>query len=452
MNYSIRLAIAAVLFTGTAQAQQGGIVATTIPAQASAPVASTNGFGYSYSDDPFSGKKVQDLKSREVSHEISIPKGAEIFLENTSRPVQFKTWDQPKVKIVATAYFENETKLSDEELLEKMNISLKVLGSSVKIKSGSGNRGSFTVAGQQVYNLSGTISLSSPEVIVAGKPSTSIKRNIIIYVPAGSKVDIESRYSDLELPTGINEAVIDISNGNLEAENLNKLRLRSRYSNANIGDVKEAEVEFANGRFTAKNVDDLDIESKYSTIEMASAKKIVLSSTNDEFEVEDVTDIRGRKNYGNLRITRLAGSIEIDGSNADIKVRNVGAAVKLIKIDNRYADIRIPLRNNKNYSVDFAGNYSSVYGDFEKKAVLDSIAVKEVKPVTTAGTLAPAANARLQASSSDLEAVTVNGMRVRNVFSATGSGYGPSKFTATVGDGKGLNIQLKCQNCTVDFK
>ena len=59
----------------------------------------------------------------------------------------------------------------------------------------------------------------------------------------------------------------------------------------------------------------------------------------------------------------------MDGSNADVKIRNVGANVKLIKINNRYADIRIPLRDMKNYAVDFLGSYSTVYGDFERKAV-----------------------------------------------------------------------------------
>jgi len=28
----------------------------------------------------------------------------------------------------------------------------------------------------------------------------------------------------------------------------------------------------------------------------------------------------------------------------------------------------------------------------------------------------------------------------------------PSHFTASGGDGKGLKIDIKCQNCTVDFK
>jgi hypothetical protein len=51
---------------------------------------------------------------------------------------------------------------------------------------------------------------------------------------------------------------------------------------------------------------------------MAAAKKLVLRSTNDEYEIEEAGEVRGRKNYGNLRITKLNNSLEVDGSNADV--------------------------------------------------------------------------------------------------------------------------------------
>jgi len=440
-------------------------------------IAVVNGFGFETRNI-----NQEDLKSKEVSQEINMPKSGEIYIENSSRSIQVKTWDQQKVKVVTTAYFEKESTLTDAEWFEKMGISLKALGSSVKIKSGATSFGSYsyTTGGQ-------TVAMGYPSTIVKSgtisRYGNTNKKVLTIYVPTGSKLDIETKYSEVQLPAGIGDVLLDITNGSFEAENLNKLRLRSKYSNANLRDIKEAEIEFANGRFTANNIDDLEIESKYSTIEMASAKKIKIVSTNDEFEVEDVTDIRGRKNYGNLRITRLAGSIEMDGSNADVKIRNVGANVKLIKINNRYSDIRIPLRDMKNYAVDFMGSYSTVYGDFERTAVepteeekkeyanlgqstmtatgtlsklgstggllsstgtigtINSIPAQPTKPANTAGTLSGGT------ISGTLAPTTVLGYSTLSRGSST-----PLKFIATIGNGSGLKVQMKCQNCTVDFK
>lgn len=428
----------------------------------------TNGFSY----DNYSVNQ-EDLKSKEVSQEINMPKNGEIYIENNSRSIQIKTWDQQKVKVVTTAYFEKESTLTDEEWFEKMGINLKALGSSVKIKSGAAAFGSYTYAtgGQHLAIEFPTTTVKSG---TTNRYGNAAKKLLTIYIPVGSKLDIETKYSEIQLPSGIGDVLLDITNGNFEAENLNKLRLRSKYSNANLRDIKEADIEFANGRFTANNIDELDIESKYSTIEMASAKKIKLVSTNDEFEVEEVTDIKGRKNYGNLRITRLSGSIEMDGSNADVKIRNVGSNVKLIKINNRYADIRIPLRDIKNYAVDFLGSYSTVYGDFEKTAVEPTEEEKKEytsliqSMINTSGTAKistingmtainiPAQPSKESAPSGTIKAETMSGTVAPTVVQGypafRGINTTPSKFTANVGNGSGLKVQIKCQNCTVDFK
>jgi len=401
--------------------------------------------------------KPEDLKSKEVSKEISIGKSSDIYIENTSsRGIVVKTWDQPKVKVSTVVYYDGESKLTDEEWLEKINLSLKTLGSSVKIKSGgvgSSFGGAYTIYSD---NLRYTTSGGGVAVFNANGQNigtdAKLKRVITITVPSGSKLDIETKYSDVQLPAGITEATVDISNGNLEADNLDKLTLRSKYSNANVGNIKTAELEFANGRFSAKDVDDMDVESKYSTIEMASAKKISLRSTNDEYEIEEAGEVTGRKNYGNLRITKLNGSMEVDGSNADIKVRKVGPSLNHIKIDNRYADIRIPLKEVKNYSVSFSGPYSSVYGSFEKVPVTTPETKSDAKEGSTAATTTINSTAPQAASLNRLNTMIADVNRVRVGSWSDGIGNGPTRFTAAVGDGKGLKIDMKCQNCTVDFK
>jgi len=394
----------------------------------------------------------EDLKTKEVSKEVSVPKGGEIYIENASRNIIIKTWDQPKVKVTTTVYYDGESKLTDDEWLEKVNLSLKTLGSSVKVKSGSIGGSSFYSSGSGAFTYYGSGGSGSGVAVFNGTgqnvgTKANTKRIVTVTIPAGSKLDLESKYADVSVPAGITDASIDITNGNLEAENLGKLVLRSRYSNVNVGDIKNAEIEFTNGRFSAKTINDLDIDSKYSTIEMATVDKVLMRSTNDEYELEEAGDIRGRKSYGNLRITKLNNSIDIEGSNADIRIRKTGTALNQIKIDDKYADIRIPLRDVKNYSVDFTGSYSSVYGNFEKKISQAVSAAEKSENKTTKETQAVDARGVLRAG-------TIAGIVTNPRMGSIGwrDDNSPNLFTATVGDGKGLKIVMKCQNCIVDFK
>lgn len=396
--------------------------------------------------------KDEDLKTKEVSKEVSVPKGGEIYIENASRNIIIKTWDQPKVKVTTTVYYDGESRLTDDEWLEKVNLSLKTLGSSVKVKSGSIGGSSFYSSGSGGFTYYGPGGSGSGVAVFNGTgqnvgTKANTKRIVTVTIPTGSKLDLESKYADISVPAGITDASVDITNGNLEAENLGKLVLRSKYSNVNVGDVKNAEIEFTNGRFSAKTISDLDIDSKYSTIEMAAVDKVVMRSTNDEYELEEAGDIRGRKSYGNLRITKLNNSIDLEGSNADIKIRKVGTALNQIKIDDKYADIRIPLRDVKNYSVDFTGGYSSVYGNFEKKVSQATTAAEKSENKTTKEAQA------VEEKAAVLNSIAVAGRPTApRMLTGWRDDNSPNLFTATVGDGKGLKIVMKCQNCTVDFK
>lgn len=382
-----------------------------------------------------------DLKSKEVSVEIEASKASGIYVENTQRSIQIKTWDQPKVKVTTTIYYEGEgSKISDAEWFEKLNISVKSLGSSIRIKSGTvSSSGSYTLNGNSYAWNSGTggVAIFNSDGQNIGAKS-DVKRYVTIYMPATNKLDIESKYADVTIANNIGKLNADITNGNLELQDVNTFMLRSKYANVSAGNIKNAEIEFINGRFNAKDIEDLDIDTKYSTIEITSAQKVNLVSTNDEYEFDELGTLQGRKNYGNLRITKLIRSIDMDGTNADVKVRTILASVDVIKFDNKYADIRLPLRNLKNYTVKYNGPYSNVYANFEKKPWVgkdekitkgekDDEMTKEVD----------------KAVKSAMKIVARYGDQSENT---------DSKFTATVGDGKGTKIDIKCQNCTVDFK
>lgn len=372
-----------------------------------------------------------DLKSKEVSQEISTSKTPDVFISNTSRNIIIKIWDQPKVKVTTTVYFEGEGKLSDEEWFEKMNLSLKTMGGAVKIKSGNVSGGSYTINGNSFgWTGQGGVAVFNGEGLNIGTRSNT-KRLVTIYIPAGSKLDVESKYADVQVSGSVGTANIDLANGNLDAENFSKLMLHSKYSNVSVGNLAYAEIEFMNGRFSAKNIDDADLDTKYSTIEAVLVKKAVFRSTNDEYEFEEAQDLRGRKNYGNMRITRLSSSFELDGTNADIKIRNIDAGANLIKIDNKYADIRLPLKQVKNFNIRYNGAFSSVYGNFEKTAIPDESKKAEKKDNATTG---------------NTHSRFIQGIMAQELETIE------NRFTASGGDGKGLKIEMNCQNCTVDFK
>jgi hypothetical protein len=203
--------------------------------------------------------------------------------------------------------------------------------------------------------------------------------------------------------------------------------------------VKEGQVELSNGRFKINNAETLDLDTKYATVEMNKVNELVMHSTNDQYDIEEASDVSGRKNYGNLRITLLKKALDVEGSNADIKLRTIAPTTETVKIINKYGDLRLPVKNISNYAVEFEGSYNTVYAPFEKKPMpktstastgTNGTAVSTAAVTKPAGQSADDCNCEVNTSSSN------------------------SNFTASVGDTKGkhTSFKIKCSSCTVDFK
>jgi len=350
------------------------------------------------------------LVEKQISVEIPVTHLTNIIIENNNRPIEVKTWSESKVKIsVASSVFQGSN--NSFQSLDAMNVYPKLLGNSLIIKANainnaSANSSKDAAIGENNWTFENDI---------------SIKKTVTIYLPRENKLSIESKYADVSVTDYLKRLNVDITNGSLELGKINSLKLRSKYANVSINEVQNGEIDFINGKLSIQNLGEVDLDTKYSTVEIGNAKKINFKSTNDEYELEDIAILEGSKNYGNLRISKLTESIQLDGTNADIKIKYIGSQTKSIWIDNKYADLRIPLKNIKNFDFSYDGTYSTIYKNFA------------------------------------VYANTINGSNNSNISSLedskiTTGDLQNSKFKANVGTGKDAKIEIKCQNCTVDLK
>lgn len=410
-NYTFLIAILYLINIANAQNTKTRTVTTT---------GTSNGKTYIIVDD---NDDNESKKSKVVSMLLDVTDNTDLMIENTTRTIVIKTWKESKIKISTTVLYDGESKLSDAEWFGKLNINSKmtIKGNKtfVKIKSGLVGSYNYAEAGEDLAVFNGNGEQTS---IVRNQ-----KRTIEITIPISTSLDIDTKYADLQVDNNINEAKINITNGNLEMQDAASLVVRSKYSNINVGDVANAEIEITNGKFSSKNIATLDIDSKYSSVETGNVATANIISTNDSYEMEEIATFTGRKNYGSLRIEKLNQSFEFEGTNADVKIKTVASTVKVITIDNKYSDIRLPLKQVSNYVLRFDGMYSTVYGSFEKKKWEDAKENNE-KPVTNTSKNRYASRVDTDDCSCD------------------------SKFIATVGNNSGAKINIKCQNCTVDFK
>jgi hypothetical protein len=386
--------------------------------------------------------RAQRTFTKEISQEVAASKGSLIRIVGNSRKLTIKSWEQPKLKVTVELISDSSgVSMANEKWFEDLGISIKPFSTRVDIFTTSFSPTRKMPA--KVYNPGEKKPITADKRITKtpamqkgeyypGRARYDI-RSMTVTVPAGAKLDLENKYGDVVIAMNLEEARLEISNGTLDAQDIKKLTLTSDFCNANLGNLGKAEVEFYNGTFRALNIDDLDMDSRSSTIEYEKGNYAYLRSQTDEVSIREINKVDGRKVYGSIKVDQLNGSFDLEGNNVDVKFRNISPAVSLIRIDNKYADLRLPVKDLKNYFVDFTGYYSTVFAGFQKQVIKEDEAKEDV--------------------SADKEKPKVFETKRSQPGMPIGE-LAPHRFTGTVGDikGKHTRIELTCNSCTVDFK
>ncbi len=411
--------------------------------------------------------QAQQTLTKEITQEVPSQKGSLIRIVTSSRKVAIKSWDQNKVKVTMELVYDTslaKKTRTDAEWFEDLGVNIKPFSNRVDILTSSTSAAfskTYRASGNDVIvygqgnvkhktvpatTFNGVQYRSLDEVTVKGLKGTIAVRVMSIMVPTGCKLDIENKYGDVVIGMNVDEAKLEINNGALDAQDIKDLKLTGNYCNANLGNIDKAEVEFTNGTFRAQNINDLDMDSKSSTIEYEKGNYLYVRSQADNYTIDAIDKVDGRKVYGSFKIDQLNNSFDLEGNNVDIKFRNIGPDVTLIKINNKYGDVRLPVKNLKNYYVDFIGNYSTVFAPFQKEVVKEEEEKKDEKKEGDGETT----------TTTRVKDVVVTGY-AQNYRKGGASGVGevaPRHFTSAVGDTKGKHtrIELTCHSCTVDFK
>ena len=323
----------------------------------------TRGIGRQYSKKLIEQEKYfDDLKkadgktygNKELAVEYTITANTEIYIDNNSRTIEVKTWDEPKVKLVTKVFFDGAaTAVNTAAWLEKLKISSTQFGNSLRIRTDYLNYGvnSNNSSGVEIYSIDGQYL----------KTEANKNKIITIYFPKQNKLHVETKYANFAISSFIKNASIDVISGNLELNNVTLLNLRSKYSNVTIDEVQNGEIDFINGSLEVGILGDVEVETKYSTVEIGVANKLILKSTNDEYTIDEVNVFEAIKEYGSCRVNKLTEVIQFDGINADCRIKQIMATIKSINIDNKYATIKIPLKQVESFVFNYDGLYSSIY-------------------------------------------------------------------------------------------
>lgn len=189
---------------------------------------------------------------------------------------------------------------------------------------------------------------------------------IIVSIPEHTTFNIYNAYSDVVVNPGFGEMTAVLKGSTLSLPDGNHLKLEAENSTVSVGNCKTAQIDFKNGTLSGGSIDRLYIKSVTSTIDYAGGSYAQVDSEGDKINIDSLREADVIKKFGHLQIDRLTGGIQMKGENADLRILQTTDNLKNIEVINAFANVQIPLRFLKGYTVRFTGEHSTCFAPFEK--------------------------------------------------------------------------------------
>ncbi|RZJ80690.1 MAG: hypothetical protein EOO20_25770 [Chryseobacterium sp.] len=324
--------------------------------------------------DSIRQKKLE--RRKEVFVQIQVKPGQTIYIKQLPADLIVRTSKENIVKLVTTVDPEDNDNRTNQEWFTEMKISLTSGNSGVliqKIPSTQTVTVQTTGIGKvtATTTATGVVSVTTNDKIngprgVYGLATANKKTNspIIIYIPATSKLDIENRYNNIRVENDLVFLNADLSNTDLDLESVDKAIIINRYGSVKAKMIREADINLTSCRFITDNMEKLVITSKYSTIKTGRAGVTDMNSTSDQYVLGEVDALQAQKKFGKLTINELQQSIVFAGASADLKIQNINPAATLIQVENKYADVSLPVKLIPDFELNFKGQHSKVFTSF----------------------------------------------------------------------------------------
>jgi hypothetical protein len=356
-------------------------------------------------------------RSRQLSMEISCFDGDTVYINNNNKKVVINIAPHQRLKLSTALVYKRAMDEQDPVILKRMGIEFNRTATRVTTNINGAKDNEYK--NKLLQN-----EMSEAEYNELNSEA-NVKQTLFVEVPGNAVLFLNTSYAESCIAGYVKNIHVEIRSGTLKMGNADNAVIKTRYSTIIADDIKDAALELINTKFTASNIHTMSVVSTSSSIQLNNCSTMKMASISDDYKMENAGTISGSKDFGKLNIETLQDRLELKGANTDLKIKNFSYEAPFIKIDSKYADLKLPLYDQKNYSIYYEGSY----GDVNRL----SSSIKKIND--------PATKAFLY---------------VQNDTVAVGGGKPvahKTKYEATAGDitGKHAKVDIVCPFCNVVF-
>ncbi len=259
--------------------------------------------------------------------------GVNVAINNKYGSVIVSTWERDSVKIEVTRKIYEKSRERLSTLRDNIDVEYRVLSNSISVETVFGSRHSSLVRDiREMANLSVSDSRSSIDYK--------------IYLPANANIKIVNKYGNIVLPNLNAKVEVDLSNGDLQAGDLNgDVHLTLAFGKALVRNLKKGVVSLNFVDFSAQDMETLSLEGRSSEIRIHSVNTLDLNSRRDKVAVAKVGSLVADSYFTNLNFSKVDKRVSLKMTYGELSQMVLSSGFQLCHIISQTSDVNVTLLN-----------------------------------------------------------------------------------------------------------
>ncbi|MDN5201731.1 hypothetical protein QQ008_10170 [Fulvivirgaceae bacterium BMA10] len=281
--------------------------------------------------------------SKTITQQFNVSNGSSIDIKNKYGQVIIDTWDRNEVslKIEVTAFGRN--KAASEKILNRVDFDFDKAGSFLNIETVLDRKSGFF---KELWNDIGDYSKT-----LLSKNKLTI--NYEIQIPETARIKIENKFGDVYLGDLDNQCKIELSNGNLKANNLNGYTdISLSFGDASIKYIKDGNMELKVSDSEIIRVGRIDINSSSSKILIHEADRLKINSRNDKLKINEVNHFFGKSSFSKVDVVSLHDITDLDMNYGEFAISRVHDSFSKIQLTGKSTDFNIKFDRDSYFNAD----------------------------------------------------------------------------------------------------
>lgn len=254
----------------------------------------------------------QSERTKQWENSYRLPETGTVQIENKYGNVVVNGWDREELQVSIDIKVVHRKDENAKKLLDRIQPKVTQAGDYIRITSEIVDRSSSLFS--RYFNKANPFDFDKSNVQI----------DYEIYMPEKSELNVTNKFGDVIIGSWNGDLEANVQHGDIWVnDRLSAAKVDMRFGKLNVGTLDYGNIKMSNGSIDVENAQKLKIICSGSDITLGEISNLELYSSKDEVSLESIGSLRGDFKFSNVDITAVDSEMFLTLRIADVEIQKV---------------------------------------------------------------------------------------------------------------------------------